>query len=152
MIGFANQAIESLSENHWIRGYCAMSMGIGFWGNGNPLAAKNAFSEAASVGKISGNKRVAVTSAGYLGHTLELEGRLQQAVGHLKESLQLTQQDGAELPVAAYCQERDKKGSFGILMMSFQHASYRVDKLCTATYPEETHAVMLTTGSKHRRL
>ncbi|MCJ7700645.1 MAG: tetratricopeptide repeat protein, partial [Anaerolineales bacterium] len=102
MMDFANQAIENLPANHWISGYCAMAMGVAFWGNGNLAAAKEAFTKAASIGKVSGHKRVAVASALYLGVSLELEGRLRQAVEHFQDSFQLAEQDGRELPLAGY--------------------------------------------------
>jgi LuxR family maltose regulon positive regulatory protein len=102
MVDYANQAIVNLPENHWICGYCDMAMGVAFWGNGNLKAARDAFIAASSVGKISGNKRVAVTSAGYLGFSLELEGCLRQAVALLQDSFQLAEHDGRKLPLAGY--------------------------------------------------
>jgi LuxR family maltose regulon positive regulatory protein len=101
-IDFSDRAIEKLPENHWIRAYCAMTKGVAFWGSGNLAGAKKAFTEASLVGKISGNKRVAVTSAVYLGHSLELEGHLGQAVELFQNSFQLAEQDGGYLPLAAY--------------------------------------------------
>jgi len=79
-----------------------MMVGTAFWDSGNLMAAKGAFAEAASIGKVAGNKRVAVTSAIYLGHSLELEGHLQKAVDLFQDSFQFAEQDGRELPVAAY--------------------------------------------------
>jgi LuxR family maltose regulon positive regulatory protein len=102
MMDLASQAISYLPRNHWICAYCAMMMGVAFWGSGNLQAAKGAFLEAAAVGQVSGNKRVAVTSAVYLGHALELEGHLEQAMELLQDSFQLAKQDGRELSVAGY--------------------------------------------------
>ncbi len=102
IIDYFNQVRENLPENHWICGYCAMGMGTVFWGSGDLAEAKEVFTEASSIGKASGNKRVAVASALYLGHSLELEGHLQQAVTHFQDSFQLTKQDGRELPIACY--------------------------------------------------
>jgi LuxR family maltose regulon positive regulatory protein len=102
IIELTNQAKENLPENHWIRGYCAMALGTVFWGNGNLKAARETFTEAASVGKSSGNRRVAVASDIYLGHSLELEGKLQKSAEYFRDSLQLTKQDGKELPLSAY--------------------------------------------------
>jgi len=104
MIEFNHQAREYLPKNHWILGYCAMMRGTGFWAKGNLTAAKAAFLEAASIGKASGNKRVAVTSGIYLGHTLELEGHLGQAAELFEESIQFTKQDGRESPLVGYFQ------------------------------------------------
>jgi len=99
---FANQALENLPENNWIRGYCAIVMGSSFWGNGNLAAARDAYAESYSVGKASGNKMLAVSGACNLAHALELEGHLQQAVKLFQDSFQLAQQDGQVLPVAGY--------------------------------------------------
>jgi LuxR family maltose regulon positive regulatory protein len=102
MILYANQAKAYLPDHHWIRGYCAMMIGTGFWDTGNLTAAIDAFRDAATVGTVSGNKRVAVTSAVYLGHALELEGHLQQAVSVYQNAFKFAEQDGRELPVACY--------------------------------------------------
>jgi LuxR family maltose regulon positive regulatory protein len=101
-LDFANQALENLPENNWVRGYCAIVMGSAFWGNGNLVASKDAFAESSSVGRSSGNKMLEVSGACNLAHALELEGHLQQAVKLFQNSFQLAEQDGIILPVAGY--------------------------------------------------
>jgi tetratricopeptide (TPR) repeat protein len=49
-----------------------------------------------------GNKRVAVTGSIYLGHSLELMGKLHKAVQVYRDAFQFAQQDGREMPVACY--------------------------------------------------
>ena len=102
LMEFANLAIENLPENHWISAYCAMMIGVAFWGSGNLAAAKEAFTRANSIGRMIGNKRVIVTSTIYLGHTLELEGHLYQAVDLFQNSIQRIAQDESIVPVAGY--------------------------------------------------
>jgi LuxR family maltose regulon positive regulatory protein len=101
-LDFANQALENLPDNNWVRGYCAIVLGSSFSGKGNLVAARDAFAESYSVGKASGNKMLAVSAACNLAHALELEGRLQQAVKLFQDSFQLAEQDGQVLPVAGY--------------------------------------------------
>jgi len=99
---YNDQAKTYLPDHHWIRGYCAMMMGVRYWDAGDLTAAIKSFKEAAAVGTASRNRRVAVTGAIYLGHALELEGHLQQAVQVFQDAFQFTKQDGRELPVACY--------------------------------------------------
>jgi len=101
-IDLANQADAHLPKGHWIRGYCAMAKGVAFWEKGDLGGAKEAFAEASDIGQASVNTRVAVTAACYVGHTLELEGHLEQAVELYQDSFRLAEQDGRELPVASY--------------------------------------------------
>ena len=102
VIDFTKQAKEYLPESHWILGYCAMMTGADFWDIGNLMAAKEAFTEADAIGRASGNKRVAVTSSMYLVHTLELEGKLHQAIRLCQDTFQFVEQDGRELPISGY--------------------------------------------------
>lgn len=99
---YANQVKQYLPENNWICAYCAMMMGGFFWGKGNLPEAIDAYKEAVSAGKDSGNSMVAITSTGNLAHSFELAGCLQQAVGLLKNAFELAQQDGRILPVSGY--------------------------------------------------
>jgi LuxR family maltose regulon positive regulatory protein len=101
-LDFARQALEKLPESSWIRGYCAIVMGSGFWGTGNLAAARDAYAESYSVGKASGNKMLAVSGACNLAYALELEGHLEQAVKLFQDSFQLAEQDGHVLAVAGY--------------------------------------------------
>jgi len=122
IIDFTNQAKENLPENHWIRGYCAMALGTVYWGNGDLKAARETYTEAASVGKSSGNRRVAVMSDLCLGHSLELEGKLQKSAQYFRDSLQRTQQDGQELPLSAH------------LHVEFARVLYELNDLETAAH------------------
>jgi len=79
-----------------------MMIGVYSWDIGNLVTAKNAFIEAAAIGKASENKRVAVTSTMYLGHAMELEGKLHQAVEIYQAAFQFVEQEGRELPLAGY--------------------------------------------------
>ena len=99
---YYDQAKIYLPDHHWIRGYCAMMMGVRCWDSGNLAAAVAFFKEADEVGAASGNKRVAVTSAIYLGHALELEGHLQQAAQVFQNAFQFAEQGNRQLPVACY--------------------------------------------------
>lgn len=99
---YAGQAKQNLPLNHWVIGYCQMAVGTAFWGDGDLAGSVQAFSEAASIGKAVGNRRVMITASGYLGHTLELSGKLRQAVEHYKRSFQLVQRNGKDLPGAIY--------------------------------------------------
>lgn len=102
VVEFADQVIKYLPRDHWINGYCAMMVGVDFWYAGNLAAAKEAFKGAEAVGRASGNKRVSVTSVMYLGHTLELEGDLHQAVQLYQDAFQFVTQNGREIPLAGY--------------------------------------------------
>jgi LuxR family maltose regulon positive regulatory protein len=102
MFSLADQAMEGLPKDHWVRAYCAMSMGVAFWGYGDLAAATAAFTEAAAIGRATGNRRVAVASALYLGDTLEAEGHLQQAIELFEDSLQALERDGTESPLSGY--------------------------------------------------
>lgn len=102
MRAFVRQVFESFPENHWISAYTYMFLGTGCWGDGDLAAAYTVFNKALSIGKVIDNRRVAVTGAIYLSHTLDLQGRLQQAVAHCQDSFQLVEQDGRKLPLAAY--------------------------------------------------
>jgi LuxR family maltose regulon positive regulatory protein len=101
-LDFANQALDYLPDNNWIRGYCAIVMGSSFWGNGDLAVARDAYAESYSVGKASGHKMLAVSAACNLAHSLELEGRLQQAVKRFQDSFEIAEQDGQVYPVAGY--------------------------------------------------
>jgi len=102
IIHFADQARANLSRNNWMRGFCANMMGAAFWGNGNLSASKDAFVEASSIGKASGNKRLEMSGSCNLGHSLELEGHLQQALELFQDTFRIAEQDGGVLPVAGY--------------------------------------------------
>ena len=102
MRAFVQQVFASFPENHWISAYTYMFLGTGCWGDGDLKAAYTVFNKALTIGKVIGNRRVVVTGAIYLGHTLDLQGRLQEAAAHFQDSFQLVEQDGRELPLAAY--------------------------------------------------
>ncbi len=99
---YANQVKQYLPENNWICAYCAMMMGGFFWGNGNLKAAIDAFAESASAGEISGNQMVAVSGACNHAHSLELAGHLQQAIELLKNTFEIANNYGKNLPVSGY--------------------------------------------------
>jgi LuxR family maltose regulon positive regulatory protein len=99
---YADQVREYLPENNWIRAYCAMMMGGFYWGNGNLVAAIDAFAESSSAGAASGNTMVAVSGACNHAHSLELAGHLQQAINLFQDTFKLTEQDDRVLPVANY--------------------------------------------------
>jgi ATP/maltotriose-dependent transcriptional regulator MalT len=101
-LDFANQALAGLPEHGWIRGCCAIVVGSSYMGNGHLDAARDAYAEAYSIGKASGIRLLTVDTACNLGHALELEGHLQQAVELLRESFQLAKQDGQELPLSGF--------------------------------------------------
>ncbi len=101
-IDFANQALENLPEDNWIRGYCAIVMGSSLWGKGSLDAARDAYAESYTVGKATGNKMLEVSGVCNLAYVLELQGHLQQSAKLLQDSFQLAEQDGRVLPVAGY--------------------------------------------------
>ncbi|NCF69438.1 MAG: hypothetical protein GWP61_26085 [Chloroflexi bacterium] len=101
-INLANQALEKLPENHWVRGYCAIVLGGTFAGVGNLGEAISAFVESSSVGKASGNKLLEVSSACNHAYVLELEGHLQQAIKIYQDAFLIAERDGREIPVAGY--------------------------------------------------
>jgi LuxR family maltose regulon positive regulatory protein len=101
-LDFANQALEHLSKNSWIRGYCAIVKAGAAWGSGDLFAAKDAYTECSSAGKVSGNKMLEVLGAVNLAHSIELEGHLHQSVKILQGTFPLAEQDGRVLPIAGY--------------------------------------------------
>jgi len=101
-IAWADQVKAFLPDSHWIRAYCVMMVGVSYWDTGHLATALESFKEAAAIGDVCQNRRVAATSAVYHGHALELEGRLQQAIQVYQNAFERTQQDGRELPIACY--------------------------------------------------
>jgi LuxR family maltose regulon positive regulatory protein len=101
-LDFANQALEKLPKDNWIRGYCAIFMGSSYFGNGNLNAAKDAFAESYSVGKASSNMMLAVSGGCNIAYVLEYEGHLKQAYKIYQDLFQLIEQNGKILPVAGY--------------------------------------------------
>jgi len=99
---FANQAIENLPANNWIRGYCAIVLGSSYWGSGDLGAAKDAYKESYLVGKASGSMMLAVSGGCNLAHAIELEGHLQEALALFQDLFKLAEKDGKVLPVAGY--------------------------------------------------
>lgn len=99
---YANQVKQYLPENNWICAYCAMMMGGFFWGNGNLQGAIDAYTESVLAGKVSGNSMVVITSTVRLAHSLELAGHLQQATGLLRNSFEIANNNGRNLPVSGY--------------------------------------------------
>ena len=77
---FANQALEYLPVNNWIRGYCAIVLGSSFWVRGDLSRAKDAFQESYLVGRASGNTLLAVSGGCNVAYSLEQEWHLQHAV------------------------------------------------------------------------
>ena len=101
-LDFANQAIENLPENNWIRGYCAIVLGSSYWGSGDLSRAKDAYKESYVVGKASGSMMLAVSGGCNLAHAIELDGDLQEALELFQDLFELAEQDGKVLPVAGY--------------------------------------------------
>ena len=99
---FANQALQYLPENNWIRGYCAMVLGANSWGGGDLSRAKDAFQEAYLVGEASGNPMLVVSGGCNLAYAIELEGDLQKAVESFQDLFKFTEQDGKVAPAAGY--------------------------------------------------
>jgi len=99
---FANQAIENLPENNWIRGYCAIVLGSSYWGSGDLTGAKDAYKESYLVGQASGSMMLAVSGGCNLAHAIELEGHLQEALELFQDLFKFVEQDGKVLPVAGY--------------------------------------------------
>jgi LuxR family maltose regulon positive regulatory protein len=102
MLIHAQQVKAYLPNDHWIRAYCSMMVGTGYWDVGDLAAANQVFKEAFDIGVRIGNKRVAVTGSIYQGHTQELMGQLQNAVQVYQDGFQFAQQDGREMSVACY--------------------------------------------------
>jgi LuxR family maltose regulon positive regulatory protein len=99
---FANQALENLPENNWIRGYCSAFLGSNYWEAGNLQAALDAYFESYSLGKASEHIMVTVSAAGNIARLQELGGHLHKSAQTLKESFQLADDNGYTLPVAGY--------------------------------------------------
>ena len=131
LIVFADQARANLSKNNWLRGYCAIMMGAACWGNGNIDAAKDAFSEALSIGKATGYKGLEVSGSCNLAHSLELEGYLEQALSLLKETFKRAEQGGRILPVAGYIHNEISKTYYELneLDLAGEHIMQGI-KLC----------------------
>jgi len=99
---YFDQVKTYLPENHWIRAYCIQVPGIRDWNSGNLSAAIDSFKSAVRMGKTIENRRIVVTSAGYLGYVLELKGGLREALEVYQDGLRFSQQNGSELTVACY--------------------------------------------------
>ncbi len=99
---YFDQVKAFVPENHWIRAYCVMVVGVRNWNLGDLRGALECFRNAVSIGESIENKRVSVTAAGYLGSTLELLGNLHQATKVIEDALASTDNKGSELPVACY--------------------------------------------------
>lgn len=99
---YSDQVREYLPENSWIRGLCAIMMGGYYWGNGNLDAAIDVFAESVSAGEACGNKMISVSGACNQADTLELAGRLDQALNLFQNTFTLARLDGRVLPVTNY--------------------------------------------------
>jgi LuxR family maltose regulon positive regulatory protein len=101
-VEFANQALEILPVNNWIRGYCALVLGSSYWGKGDLSRAKVAFQESCLSAQASGNPMLAISCGCNFAYAIELEGDLHQALESFQDLFQIAKQDGADAPAAGY--------------------------------------------------
>jgi len=102
-IGLAQQAIEHLPEEDFVRGLGALALGWASRFSGDLEEASRAFTEAGAASLAAGNTYVAVAATCRLAYTQTLGGQLRQAAESCQEALQMAiRRDGHRLPVAGY--------------------------------------------------
>ncbi len=103
VVALAEEALKLLPEGDFARCEAAVALGGAYWGQGNVLAAREAFAQGRATALKSGYPPLAVPSACYVGVQLIKQGRLHEAYADYRQALAWASgPDGARQPVAAF--------------------------------------------------
>jgi ATP/maltotriose-dependent transcriptional regulator MalT len=99
----APKALALLSEGEYVRTTLAVALGGAYWGQGNVLAAQNAFETARANALRGGHHYSSVPSACYVGMQQAKRGLLHEAYETYSRARELSvAPDGREVPVAGF--------------------------------------------------
>jgi LuxR family transcriptional regulator, maltose regulon positive regulatory protein len=92
----AEEALRLLSPDHLLRGMVLLSLGSGYWLDGDLSSASRVLTEARQVSQKTGNLYIVYVTMAYLAQVRLAQGRLREAIQLYREALQLVAERGGE--------------------------------------------------------
>ena len=103
VLAMAQVALQQLPAGDYMRGWTAVALGGAYWGQGNVIAAQQAFETAKTVALQHNYRLRAVAPACYVGMQLVKQGKLDEALCVYREGVAYaTVAGGQQLPIAGF--------------------------------------------------